>query len=249
MRKQRLLSFAALSLAGSLLAGRGMAQSYGIGDQVTTVGAAAFVDDDIPGHILDDGYLYLVDPGHFSAPVPLPVGATVTQICLYSTNQKAGSTIQLDLQAVKIPPGGLLPGVVSIPGASVTATFSTGYGFVCTGPLSYVVHGTGDVDGDMQIEHVAHRLWASFSGGDGTLGLGGVRITWHRDISPPPATATFADVPTNHPFFKYVEALYAAGITGGYGNGLYGVNDPITRGQMAVFLGKALGLHWPLDDA
>ena len=59
------------------------------------------------------------------------------------------------------------------------------------------------------------------------------------------ATATFPDVPTSHPFFQYVEALYAAGITAGYGNGSFGVNDPISRGQMAVFLSVALGLHWP----
>lgn len=238
----------AFCLAGFFLAVSGMAQSYGPGDQVLTVGAASFIDDvGQNGDILDnDGYLYLVNPGTFSAPVPLPVGATITQMCLYSRNQKQGSSIEVDLQAVKLAPGGLSPGVVTIPGASATAVFFTGYDVTCTGPLSYVVHGTGDVDGDMQIEHVAHRLWASFSGGDSTLGLGGVRITWHRDVSPPPATATFPDVPTNHPFFTYVEALYAAGITGGYGNGLYGVNDPISRGQMAVFLAKALGLHWPL---
>jgi len=45
-------------------------------------------------------------------------------------------------------------------------------------------------------------------------------------------------------FFQYVEALYAAGITAGYGNGHLGVNDPISRGQMAAFLAKAFGLHW-----
>ena len=72
-----------------------------------------------------------------------------------------------------------------------------------------------------------------------------VEIWWHRTVSPAPATATFPDVPTDHPFFQFVEALYAAGITAGYGNGNFGVNDPISRGQMAVFLAKALGLHWP----
>jgi len=75
--------------------------------------------------------------------------------------------------------------------------------------------------------------------------FGWVEIWWHRQVSPPPATATFPDVPTDHPFFQFVEALYASGITAGYGNGNFGVNDPITRGQMAVFLAKALGLHWP----
>jgi len=75
--------------------------------------------------------------------------------------------------------------------------------------------------------------------------FGWVEIWWRRQVSPPPATATFPDVPTDHQFFQFVEALYASGITAGYGNGNFGVNDPITRGQMAVFLAKALGLHWP----
>ena len=47
--------------------------------------------------------------------------------------------------------------------------------------------------------------------------------------SAPARTATFADVPTDHFFFQYVEALVAAGITAGYGNGLYGVNDPTNK--------------------
>jgi len=62
-------------------------------------------------------------------------------------------------------------------------------------------------------------------------------------VSPAPAQATFNDVPANHPFFKYVEALYASGITAGCDVGpLYCPNNPVTRGQMAVFLAKALGL-------
>ena len=61
-----------------------------------------------------------------------------------------------------------------------------------------------------------------------------------------PGAATFPnDVPTGHPFFKYVEALAAAGMTGGCGSGSYCPDSPMTRGQMAVLLGKALGLHWP----
>ncbi len=60
-----------------------------------------------------------------------------------------------------------------------------------------------------------------------------------------PATATFPnDVPTSHPFFRYVEALYASGIIAGCGSG-YCPDDPVTRGQMAVSLTKALGLYWP----
>ena len=72
------------------------------------------------------------------------------------------------------------------------------------------------------------------------------RLLWRRQVSPAPSTATFADVPTGHPFFQFIEALSKSGITAGC-NGeppLYCPDAPLTRGQMAVFLAKALGLHW-----
>lgn len=71
------------------------------------------------------------------------------------------------------------------------------------------------------------------------------RIYYRLQISPAPATATFTDVPTSHPFFQYIEALAASGITTGYDDDTFRPSQPITRGQMAVFLSKALGLHWP----
>ena len=64
-------------------------------------------------------------------------------------------------------------------------------------------------------------------------------------MTPAPATATFTDVPTDHQFFQFIEALSASGITGGCGPGIYCPDAPVTRGQMATFLAKALGLHWP----
>jgi len=72
-----------------------------------------------------------------------------------------------------------------------------------------------------------------------------VEIWWRRAVSPSPGTADFNDVPTSHPFFQYIEALYRAGITGGCGGGNFCPDNPVTRGQLAVFLAKALGLHWP----
>lgn len=58
-------------------------------------------------------------------------------------------------------------------------------------------------------------------------------------------TATFNDVTTSHPFFQFVEALMKAGVTGGCGAGNFCPNASLTRGQMAVFLARALGLQWP----
>jgi hypothetical protein len=60
----------------------------------------------------------------------------------------------------------------------------------------------------------------------------------------PPActTAAFADVPCASPFAPWVQELVARGITAGCGGGLYCPTDPVTRGQMAVFLTKTFGL-------
>jgi hypothetical protein len=73
-----------------------------------------------------------------------------------------------------------------------------------------------------------------------------VRIMYNLQTSPAPATATFNDVPTSHPFFQYIEALHTAGITQGCNVSppLYCPDDPLTRGQAAVFFGKALGLQF-----
>jgi len=70
------------------------------------------------------------------------------------------------------------------------------------------------------------------------------RFQYKRQVSPAPATATFNDVGTGHIFFRYVEALVDSGITAGCGGGSYCPDAPVSRGQMAVFLSKALGLHW-----
>ena len=71
------------------------------------------------------------------------------------------------------------------------------------------------------------------------------RTFYKLQVSPPPGTATFGDVPTTHLFYQYIEALAAAGITSGCGGGNFCPDAALTRGQMAVFLAKALGLHWP----
>ncbi len=69
-------------------------------------------------------------------------------------------------------------------------------------------------------------------------------VLWDREVSPAPATATFSDVPPGHPFFQFVEALAKSGITGGCGGGKFCPDSPLTRGQMAVFLAKSLGMGW-----
>ena len=56
---------------------------------------------------------------------------------------------------------------------------------------------------------------------------------------PPPCSGVFPDVPCASPFAPWVEALAAAGITSGCGNGNFCPQNPVRRDQMAVFLLKA----------
>ena len=103
-------------------------------------------------------------------------------------------------------------------------------------PLGYVWHGAS---GEALVLHVQNAPNPEFQF------FGWVEVWWRRSVSPAPGSPTFNDVPTNHPFFQFIEALAASGITGGCGPGIYCPDNPVTRGQMAVFLAKALGLHWP----
>jgi hypothetical protein len=51
--------------------------------------------------------------------------------------------------------------------------------------------------------------------------------------------ADFLDVPGGQQFYSFVTTLVSNGITAGVGQGLYGVDQPTLRQQMAVFLMKA----------
>lgn len=53
-----------------------------------------------------------------------------------------------------------------------------------------------------------------------------------------PQTSPFSDVPTSDPFFAAISALANRGAMAGYGNGTFGLNDPITGAQAALVLSK-----------
>jgi hypothetical protein len=58
--------------------------------------------------------------------------------------------------------------------------------------------------------------------------------------TPPAATgAVFADVPAGAFAAAWIERLAAEGITSGCGGGNFCPSDPVTRGQMSVFLLRA----------
>ncbi len=64
------------------------------------------------------------------------------------------------------------------------------------------------------------------------------------DVFEIPSVATFDDVPLGHTFFANIEWLADAGITRGCNppaNDMFCPDQPVTRGQMAAFLRRALG--------
>ena len=109
-------------------------------------------------------------------------------------------------------------------------------------PVPETVRNAYPLDFSLRFYLVTVNINPSASAFD--LAFGGITIWYKLQASPAPATATFGDVSVGHPFFQYIEALAASEITAGCGSGNYCPDDPVTRGQMAVFLTKALGLHW-----
>jgi hypothetical protein len=166
----------------------------------------------------------------FEAPLRLPAGAVVSYLELYGCNSNASSLgIITGLRNAKndgtwpYVSGPILPAMAG-----------------CTTVSTTIVPVT--VDNATNSYTVEVNLGPGAS--DSTRSIRSYRVGYKLQISPDPATATFTDVPVGHPFHRFVEALYASGITGGCGGGNYCPDAPVTRGQMAVFLAGALGLHW-----
>ncbi len=166
----------------------------------------------------------------FYAAVDIPAGAVIDYIGLDSlTDTPAALTASLYIR-------GNVADVVTV--GSVQSTIHIGgwdMDFNAS-PLGFTWFG---LDGETLVLKVDEAALANLQF------FAFVTVVWRRIVSESPLTATFADVPTSHPLFQYIEALAASGITGGCGGGNYCPNNPVTRAQMAVFLAKALGLHWP----
>jgi hypothetical protein len=161
--------------------------------------------------------------------VQLPTGALIVGIQMSVCDNSATENALAQLSFSEDPPE--FPVLI----AQVSTENFTG----CGRPTSaQVAHTVNNFAGSY---HVSVTLPVGVSG----VSLQSVRVLYRLQVSPAPATATFTDVPTTHPFFRFIEALAASGVTAGCGGGNYCPNAPITRGEMAVFLSAALGLHFP----
>ena len=164
------------------------------------------------------------------ADIHLPTGARLSFITTFTNDTDAGNDITYTLFDFQI----------------VTSTSLTPFVFSTSGSPG-IQRVLRSISPAVVIEGThAYVLCISHSAVGATNQSAGATLWYQLQVSPAPATATFPnDVPTTSGFFRFVEALAAAGITGGCAPGSFCPNDPVTRGQMAVFLSTALGMHFP----
>jgi hypothetical protein len=214
--------------------------AYGVSsDGVVNVHSYAFTSSYSTDLILDDGNgyrYYAPNPvsRFMAAPVQLPSGVQIQVVGISGCIASPGDLV-VELF------DNLSEGQGSGGGTNI-ATFNTP-------DTGCVFEGVGLFPYYLYPQNGGHTLYAViyWAGNhfDGSTKFNNFYITYQREVSPAPATPTFADVPASDSGFQFIEALAASGITGGCGNGNFCPNANVTRRQMAVFLAKALGLHWP----
>jgi len=222
--------------AGRLTTTRETPRAFGTDSyNVTTVSAVGFYPSQnyyLYGTSLDLGrYGEVQTVEEFYAALDLPGGAVIDYIGL---NSSSPAPFALGVELDQRRYDGLVNPVASFD--STVHGMDTEFN---TTPIDFRYAGA---TGDALVIHVQQGAF------DIPPVFGWVEVWWKRSVGYPYGTPSFNDVPSDHPFYDYIEALYASGITGGCGNGNFCPDAPLTRGQMAVFLAKALGLHWPETD-
>jgi hypothetical protein len=175
------------------------------------------------------------------ADLEVPDGALLQRLTMFYLNDNLNFPLTLSLCRGWNRSDGGIPGF-DCPWSLVADSF-VGNAAADLFPINTVIRASMDMDGDGIPDDVRWMVLVYFPSGTPAL-LRNVRAAWSRQVSPAPPVATFNDVPTGDARFAFVEALAASGITAGCGGGAFCPNAALTRGQMAVFLAKALGLHW-----
>ena len=172
--------------------------------------------------------------GTLSAPVHLPSGSIIDYLEIDFCDSLDPQDIHLTLYDC---------GPVGFgchPVANVNSFGNPGRSAISTSGFHYQVSNTGssfDLDANFQAT------------GSIFLEITGAIVGYRLQVSPAPVTPTFGDVPDTYLYYQFIEALAASGITAGCqapgDPPIFCPDAPVTRGQMAVFLSKAVGLHFP----
>jgi parallel beta-helix repeat protein len=171
---------------------------------------------DARGALVDE----VVIKSHRGHAVRVDAGATGTLVRRTSVEQIGGSGYLIDAPAtLNGNSATMVEGDAFVVNAS--ATLTTNSAEMCSGH-AFVISAAAVVDGNSAIDCGGHGFVVTHSS-SGTTAVTG---------------PTFADVPPDHIFFEFIEALSAAGITSGCATdpARYCPDAPVNRGQMAVFL-------------
>jgi hypothetical protein len=170
----------------------------------------------------------------FAAIAHVPSGAFLNYLELDYCDDDDAAEVSLDLN------------ICDYLGSNCTRVASIRSGIFEKNGCTFAVGDLNTVTFDHTVDNNVHELvLEALTGRSSLTRLLGVYIGYKLQISPAPSAATFADVPPSHPYFRAVEALAASGITGGCGNGNFCPEKNVSRGEMAAFLARALGLHFP----
>ena len=129
--------------------------------------------------------------------VHLPTGAEIMSLDVSACDSSATASVGFALRTVPRTPGPV--------GTVVSATTGASGCIVSQVPVSPSVQVSTVNNGYLvQVTADAGVSWTQ------------LRVRYRLQVSPAPATASFPlDVPTTHPFFRFVEAMAASGLTGG----------------------------------
>lgn len=228
-------SMAAQSRPNALRTTRQVPDAFGTQDYtVTTISATSFYPETSGSSYITSGSWGRFQCNgcplsNFFVGLDLPAGAVIDFIGLNSTTN-VPAIIGAELaRRDKFGNLGVIGGIDS----TVHADWDTDFN---ANPIGFLWQGR---TGEALVLHV------QFASDPNPQFFGWVEVWWRRSVSPAPATAIFTDVPTTHTYFRAIEALAASGITAGCGGGNFCPNQNVTRGEMAAFLARALGLHWP----
>jgi hypothetical protein len=179
-------------------------------------------------------YKYSNDGAAFFAPLPLPAGALVVGLELEACDDDA--TGQVSGSVLVCPHRG--------------DHSCTNHGWVYTGSTLADTPGCDGffafVNPPLTVDNLVNTYLVEVHPwpGIGNRFLS-VLVSYKLQISPAPGSPTFPDVSPTFWAFREIEALAASGITQGFPDGTFRPTEPVTRAQMATFLARALGLHWP----
>jgi hypothetical protein len=168
------------------------------------------------------------------AGVRLPAGAVVQSVELEGCDSSTLGEVSFAMFRTASPGGSEVP----ITPTGGTGVPTLGCTVVAVAPLPAVT--------PLVIDNEGFAYYLKVETGAVNKTLRAVRVYYNLEVTPAPAVATFQDVPPGSQFFQYIEALAKSGITSGCTTvpPQFCPDAPLTRGQMATFLSKALGLHF-----